>query len=145
RWVLVGLIVLGAIAAIPVVILFGVDRPLPFIACAAALAATLPLPVVYGALQGAEQFKALGLTQPFYSVLKLVLGVLIGLLGFGATAVLFGVTAATAASLFVGLVPLRNALRQSAGRPEPSDLKLFGGYAAVAAVGTVGYAVHTSA
>jgi O-antigen/teichoic acid export membrane protein len=145
RWILIGLLVLGALAAIPLVILFGVDRPLPFLACAAALAATLPLPVIYGALQGAEQFKALSFTQPFYSVLKLVLGALIGVLGFGASAVLFGVTVATAASLAVGMVPLRKALRQSTGRPEPSDLKLFGGYAAMAAVGTVGYAVHTSA
>lgn len=144
RWVLVGLLVLGGIAAIPVVILFGVERPLPFIACAAALAATLPLPVVYGALQGAERFKALSFTQPFYSFLKLGAGALIGLLGFGASAVLFGVAAATAASLFVGLVPLRDSLRRSADRPEPRDLNLFGGYAAVAAVGTVGYALHTS-
>lgn len=134
----------GALLAYPLIELLNIDRPLPFLATAAALAVALPLPVAYGGLQGTERFGALSITQPIYAGLKLLAGVILALVGLGASAVTFGVAAATGLSLLVALIPLRGALRAAVGAAPDPQWRLLGGYAIGAAIGVCGYAVHTN-
>ncbi len=143
RWIVL-VVVLTALFAYPLILLLHVERPLPFIATAVALAVALPLPVAFGALQGAERFGTLSFVQPVYALFKLAAGVAIGLLGFGASAVMFGVAAATAVSFLVVLAPLRAMLRASEGREEPTDMTLVSAYTLGTAIGVCGYAVHTN-
>lgn len=142
RWIAV-IVSLTVISAYPLILVFHVDRPLPFIATAVALAVALPLPIAFGALQGEERFGVLSFVQPVYALMKLTAGVVIGLLGFGASAVMFGVAAATAASFLVVIAPLRAMLRASEGA-QTSDLNLVSAYTLGTAIGVCGYAVHTN-
>lgn len=134
----------GALIAYPLFELLNVDRPLPFIATAVALAVTLPLPIAYGGLQGSERFGTLAVMQPVYAGLKLLVGVSLGLAGLGASAVVFGVATATALSLLVALYPLRKTMRLAREHGEDPAFQLLGGYAVGAAIGVCGYAVHTN-
>ena len=143
RWILF-IVALTALSAYPLILAFHVDRPLPFIATAVALAVALPLPVAFGALQGAERFGVLSLVQPAYALLKLIAGVTIGLLGFGASAVMFGVASATAASILVVIAPLRAMLRASERSNQSSDMTLVSTYTLGTAIGVCGYAMHTN-
>jgi len=134
------------LSAYPLIVLFHIDRPLPFLATAMAVAVSLPLPLAFGALQGAERFGALSFVEPAYSALKLIAGIAVAALGFGASAVTFGVAGATVASIVVALVPLRAMLRASRDRPDHTlaPARVLGGYSVGAAVGLCAYAVHTS-
>lgn len=143
RWILI-IVGLTTLCAYPLIEVLSIDRPLPFIATAVALAAALPLPLAFGALQGAERFDVLSVVQPVYALLKLLAGVTLGLIGFGASAVIFGVAGATAASLLVAIIPLRAMLRASEGTSVSSDLKLLNRYTIGTAIGVCGYAVHTN-
>lgn len=132
------------LSAYPLIQIFAIDRPLPFIATAVALAAALPLPIAFGSLQGAERFGLLSFVQPIYAVLKLLAGVVIGMLGFGASAVLFGVAGATAACLVVAIAPLRSMLRASERTGADPTMTLVSTYTIGTAVGVCGYAIHTN-
>lgn len=115
RW---GSIVVGAgvLLAVPFGIVFNVERELPVAAAAAAVVATLPLPVVWGGLQGSERFAMLGGSQLVYAVAKVAIGAGLAALGFGAAAIVFGLAAATLLSFAVSLIPLRTLLVQARGR-----------------------------
>jgi O-antigen/teichoic acid export membrane protein len=143
RWIVV-VVALTALSAYPLILVLHVDRPLPFIATAVTLAVALPLPVAFGALQGAERFGVLSFVQPVYALLKLAAGVAIGLLGFGASAIMFGVAAATVASMLVVIAPLWAMLRASERENQSSDLTLVSAYTLGTAIGVCGYAVHTN-
>lgn len=126
RW---GAILLGVglAMAIPFAIVFNVERELPLLAVGAAVLATLPLPVAWGGLQGLERFGMLGSSQLLYGTLKLLAGVILGALGFGAAAIVFGVAIATLLAFTASLWPLRPYL--SAGvRRARSSLRLFDAY-----------------
>lgn len=133
-----------ALLAYPLILILNVDRPLPFIATALVLMVSLPLPIVFGALQGAERFGMLSVVEPIYSLLKLLAGLAIGLLGFGASAVMFGVSAATVVSMLVVALPLREMLRASEREGSSSDLSLVNTYTLATAIGVCGYAAHTN-
>lgn len=143
QWILF-VVALTALSAYPLILILHVNRPLPFIATAMALAVALPLPVAFGALQGMERFGVLSFVQPVYALLKLAAGVTIGLLGFGASAVMFGVVGATAASILVVIAPLRAILRASGQPDQSSDMTLVSTYTLGTAIGVCGYAVHTN-
>ncbi len=94
--------------------------------------------------QGTERFGLLSLVQPIYALLKLLTGIAIGLLGFGASAVLFGVAGATAASIVVAIAPLRAMLRASEELGADPTMNLLSRYTVGTAIGVCGYAVHTN-
>ncbi len=105
RWGLI-ILAIGAMIAVPFAIIFNVDRELPVIALAAAVMATVPLPIAWGGLQGSERFMALGLSQLAYAVLKVVIGLGLAAVGFGAAAIVFGLALATALTIVISLLPL---------------------------------------
>ncbi len=128
-----GVMVLLALASIPLSIAFEVNRELPFLALAVAVIATLPLPISWGGLQGLERFPTLAGLQLLYGMLKLAVGVGLAAAGFGAAAIVLGVAAATIASFLVSLLPLRSLLEAGA-RHARGTLKLLDGYTARAAL-----------
>jgi O-antigen/teichoic acid export membrane protein len=145
RWIAVAVAAI-AISAVPLIELLHIERPLPFLATAVAIAVALPLPLVFGALQGSEQFGTLSLALPAFSAVKLIVGATLALVGFGASAVTFGVAAATVLTMLVALLPLRRMLRAAPATrmtTAPSG-RALAGYSAAAAVGYCAYAAHTS-
>lgn len=143
RWILL-ILLITAVLAYPLIHLLSVDRPLPFIATGTALAVALPMPLFNGALQGTERFAMLSMVQPAYSLMKLIAGVTLGLIGFGASAVMFGVATATLTAMVVAVVPLIPMLRASEGYELDSRVTLVSTYSLGTAVGVFGYAIHTS-
>jgi O-antigen/teichoic acid export membrane protein len=105
---------LGLAAAIPFALIFNVDRELPVLAVSVAVMATVPLPIAWGGLQGEERFASLGASQLVYAVLKVGAGITLAALGFGASAIVFGIGVATLATIAFSLWPLAGLLR--AGR-----------------------------
>ncbi len=108
------LLVCAAIA-IPAALLTHVSRPLPAIATAIALLVALPAPMIWGALQGTEQFTAFGASQVAYSGVKFVAGVVLAALGYGAAAIMFGVALASVLAAVASLWFLRGILAASRG------------------------------
>ncbi len=95
----------GALAAA------GRGDPGATIATAATITAALVIPAVWGGLQGARLFVALGLAHLTFAGTRLGAGVAVGLAGGGAGAVMGGVAAATAFTLALTFVPLRGLWR----------------------------------
>jgi O-antigen/teichoic acid export membrane protein len=83
------------------------------IATAATIAAALVIPGVWGGLQGARLFVVLGLAHLTFAGTRLGAGVGIGLAGGGPGAVMGGVAAATAFTLGLTLLPLRDLWRRA--------------------------------
>ncbi len=78
------------------------------IATAATISAALVIPAVWGGLQGARLFVVLGLAHLTFAGTRLGAGVGIGLAGGDTAAVMAGVAAATAFTLALTLLPLRD-------------------------------------
>ncbi|MDX6668350.1 MAG: hypothetical protein QOK04_1730 [Solirubrobacteraceae bacterium] len=119
RWTLI-VLALGAVLSLPLALIFDVHRPLPAIATAFALLATVPIPIAWGGLQGTGRFLGLGAAQAGFAVLKFGAGVTLGLLHTGSAGVMFGVGAASAVALGVAFLPLRelwNSARDLSHRP----------------------------
>jgi O-antigen/teichoic acid export membrane protein len=81
------------------------------VATAATISGALVIPAVWGGLQGARLFVALGLAHLTFAGTRLGAGLGIGLGGGGAAAVMGGVAAATVFTLALTLVPLRDLWR----------------------------------
>jgi len=113
RWGAI-VLALGLAAAIPAALIFNVERELPVLAVSVAVMATVPLPIAWGGLQGGERFASLGFSQLVYAVLKVTAGIALAALGFGASAIVFGIAAATLFTIAFSLWPLAGLLR--AGR-----------------------------
>jgi O-antigen/teichoic acid export membrane protein len=109
------LLVLTAVALGPLAAAIGLHRSLPVVATSAAIAFSLPAPVVWGGLQGAGLFGSLGLAQVLVAAARLAAGLAIGLAGGGATSVMFGVAAATGVAVGAALFPLRSLLAAARG------------------------------
>lgn len=123
----------GVLVAIPFVLVFNVDRVLPGLAVAAAVLATVPIPIATGGLQGSERFATLGLVQVVYGALKVGFGVGLAALGFGAAAILFGITAGTLVALVLAFIPMRGMLRMGRSHARRRR-RLFDAYTRGAAV-----------
>jgi O-antigen/teichoic acid export membrane protein len=106
-----GVCMLIALLAWPATVILHIERPLPIIAASLSIAAAVPLPAAWGALQAAERFTALSLIQALGTVLKLVLGVGVAALGFGASAITFGVVLANLVAFGCAWKFLRPVLR----------------------------------
>ena len=66
------------------------------------------IPAVWGGLQGARLFVVLGIAHLTFAATRLGAGMGIGLAGGGAAAVMAGVAGATAVTLVLTLLPLRD-------------------------------------
>jgi O-antigen/teichoic acid export membrane protein len=126
-------VIVATVLFFPLVSVLHVGRLLPVVAVIVAFFVQIPIPLASGALQASERFGVLAASQSLQSGLKLVAGVALAALGFGASAVTFGFAAATAVSFGIMLVFLRPYLEQAHGAPIPART-LLGGYAAGAAI-----------
>ena len=130
-----GVCLLMAVLAWPAIELLHIDRPLPIIATALSILIAVPLPAAWGALQASERFAALGWLQSMASSLKLVFGLSLAAIGLGASAITFGVVAASAIVLGVALVVLRPLWAKARPGVHVSAQRLIGGYTLAAAIG----------
>jgi O-antigen/teichoic acid export membrane protein len=98
-------------------------------------------PVVGGVLQGEQRFAALGMVQIVQAVLRLVVGVLLISLGWGAFGAMAALPVAVAGTLLFGLFLLdRQMLRAGKSAPDISLPDLFR-YSAYTAAGLIGFAI----
>jgi len=111
-WAL-GILVLGALAY-PLLAAAGRGDAGATFATAATISAALVIPAVWGGLQGARLFVVLGIAHLTFAATRLGAGVGIGLAGGDAAAVMGGVAAATAVTLVLTLLPLRDLWRAAA-------------------------------
>jgi O-antigen/teichoic acid export membrane protein len=105
-WAL-GILALGALAY-PVLAAAGRGDAGATFATAATISAALVIPAVWGGLQGARLFVVLGIAHLTFAATRLGAGVGIGLAGGSAAAVMGGVAGATAVTLVLTLLPLRD-------------------------------------
>jgi O-antigen/teichoic acid export membrane protein len=105
-WAL-GILGLGALAY-PVLDALGRGDAGATLATAATISAALVIPAVWGGLQGARLFVVLGVAHLTFAATRLAAGVGIGVAGGGAAAVMGGVAGATAVTLALTLLPLRD-------------------------------------
>jgi O-antigen/teichoic acid export membrane protein len=141
-WAGVSALVAGAILAYPLAVAVHVGDPLPVLATAAALAASLAMPPVWGALQGAERFGALGLSQLGWAALRLAAAAGLGLAGAGAAGALAGVALGTATAALLSAAPLRGLWRASR---DAVSARLLTRYLGAAGIGFALFAALTSA
>jgi O-antigen/teichoic acid export membrane protein len=116
-WAL-GILLLGALAY-PLLAAAGRGDAGATFATAATISAALVIPAVWGGLQGARLFVVLGIAHLTFAATRLGAGVGIGLAGGGAGAVMAGVAGATAVTLALTVLPLRdlwNAAARSGAR-----------------------------
>ena len=105
-WAL-GILVLGGLAY-PLLAATGRGDAGAMFATAATISAALVIPAVWGGLQGARLFVVLGIAHLTFAATRLGAGVGIGLAGGSAAAVMGGVAGATAVTLVLTLLPLRD-------------------------------------
>jgi O-antigen/teichoic acid export membrane protein len=105
-WAL-AILALGALAY-PVLDALGRGDAGATLATAATISAALVIPAVWGGLQGARLFVVLGVAHLTFAATRLAAGMGIGLAGGDAAAVMAGVAGATAVTLVLTLLPLRD-------------------------------------
>ena len=105
-WAL-GILVLGGLAY-PLLAATGRGDAGAMFATAATISAALVIPAVWGGIQGARLFVVLGIAHLTFAATRLGAGVGIGLAGGSAAAVMGGVAGATAVTLVLTLLPLRD-------------------------------------
>jgi O-antigen/teichoic acid export membrane protein len=116
-WAL-AVLALGGVAY-PVLVALGRGDAGATVATAATISGALVIPAVWGGLQGARLFVTLGLAHLIFAGTRFAAGLGIGLAGGDAAAVMGGVAAATAFTLGLTLLPLRDLWRaadRSTGR-----------------------------
>ena len=106
----VGILAVGGVTY-PVLAALGRGDAGATVATAATIAGAFVIPAVWGGLQGARLFVVLGLAHLTFAGTRLGAGLAIGLGGGGAAAVMGGVAAATAFTLVLTGLPLRDLLR----------------------------------
>ena len=104
---------------VPIGAALGLANPLAVAATAATVAIALVIPVVWGGLQGAGQFRALSWATLLFAGTRLTAGLAIGAAGGSVGAVMLGVAVATALTAAVSLVPLRGLLGLAEDRELP--------------------------
>jgi O-antigen/teichoic acid export membrane protein len=112
-----GVLLLGAVVSAVMAAVGRGDAAATF-ATAATIAFALVIPAVWGGLLGARLFLVFGLAQLAFAGTRFAAGLAIGLSGGDAAAVMAGVAAATAVTLGLTFLPLRDLWRtaERAGR-----------------------------
>ena len=105
----VALLALTAVL-VPIGAAFGLANPLAIGATAATIAIALVIPVVWGGLQGAGQFRELSGATMLFAGTRLAVGLIIAVAGGSVGAIMLGIAVATALTALASLLPLRGLL-----------------------------------
>lgn len=98
-------------------------------------------PVVGGALQGLQQFTALGAVQVVQALLRLILGAALIWLGLGVVGAMASLPLASVAALLVGWLLLDGAVKRKTAVHHEVKLPELFRYSAFTAAGLIGYAL----
>ena len=140
RWGSVALLVL-ILLSWPLARFLHIDEIGPVLALAAATLLMVVRPVVGGALQGLQQFSALSTVQITQALLRLLLGMLLVWLGWGAFGAMFSLPLASGVALIVGWMLLDTAVKQKTAVHHQVHLPELFRYSTYTAAGLIGYAL----
>jgi O-antigen/teichoic acid export membrane protein len=102
------------VVLVPIGAALGLSNPLAIGATAATIAIALVIPVAWGGLQGAGQFRELSGATLLFAGTRLGVGLVIAAAGGSVGAVMLGIAAATAVTALLSLLPLRGLLAHGA-------------------------------
>lgn len=123
----IGAFILWIPIAFPLAAVLQIDSPVPVIAAGSALILGFSLPVVWGAFQGEQRFRDLGLNMCVLSVGRFVLGALLVFLGASVAGAVGALTIATAVAFVLAYPSVRSSL--GSGRrvgPPARELVAYG-------------------
>ena len=140
RWGSVALLLLLLLSQ-PLAQFLQIDEVGPVLALAAATLLMVVRPVLGGALQGLQQFSALGLVQIVQALLRLLLGALLVWLGWGAFGAMISLPLASGVALLAGWQLLDNAVKQKTAVHHQVHLPELFRYSTYTAAGLIGYAL----
>jgi O-antigen/teichoic acid export membrane protein len=106
----IGAFILWIPIAFPLAAVLQIDSPVPVIAAGSALILGFSLPVVWGAFQGEQRFRDLGLNMCVLSVGRFVLGALLVFLGASVAGAVGALTIATAVAFVLAYPSVRSSL-----------------------------------
>ena len=124
-----------AVVLVPIGATVGLANPLAVGATAATVAIALVIPVAWGGLQGAGQFRELSGATLLFAGSRLAVGLAIAAAGGDVGAVMLGIAVATALTALLSLLPLRSLLAAHGADAAPSRHGLATIPNAAAAVG----------
>ncbi len=135
--------VLVAAASVPIASFLNVPSPLPVVAMASIFLVAGGSTVVGGTLQGLQRFFVISANGVLVPIFRLIGGVVLISLGWGAAGALGASTISTFLAVMVGLFFVRDILRM---KYEPHGLALsaLSWYAGVVLLGTLAYTVLTN-
>jgi O-antigen/teichoic acid export membrane protein len=134
RRLMVRLTIVGCVAFVvwiplsfPLATVLQIDSPWPVIAAGSALVLGFSLPVVWGAFQGGQRFRQLGVNMSVLAITRFVVGTVAVLLGASVSGAIGAITVATAIA-FVFAYPAVRARRGTGARigPPARELVAYG-------------------
>jgi O-antigen/teichoic acid export membrane protein len=127
------LTVVGALAFLvwipfswPLADLLQIDSAVPVIAAGSALILGFTLPVIWGALQGEQRFRELGVNMMVLAIGRFAIGVLLVLVGASVAGAIGATTMATVLALGIALPPYRGGRLPERVGPDPRVLVAYG-------------------
>ena len=115
--------------AFPLATVLQIDSPAPVIAAGSALILGFSLPVVWGAFQGEQRFRDLGLNMCILAIGRFILGAALVALGASVTGAVGALTIATAVAFVLAYPSVRSTLGSGTGRhvgPPARELVNYG-------------------
>jgi len=140
RWGALALII-ALLLSYPVAKFLNIEDIGPVLALAVATLFMVVRPVVGGTLQGIQRFGALGSVQVIQATARLILGVILMLLGWGAFGAVVALPVASALALIFGWFVLRRALPAAKGTHHGVKIGDLYYYSSFAAIGLIGFAL----
>ena len=140
RWGAVALII-ALLLSYPIARFLNIEDIGPVLALAVATMFMVVRPVVGGTLQGIQRFGALGSVQVIQAAARLILGVSLILLGWGAFGAVVALPVASALALIFGWFVLRRALPAARGAHHGVKTGDLFYYSSFAAIGLIGFAM----
>ena len=140
RWGALALII-ALLLSYPVAKFLNIEQIGPVLALAVATMFMVVRPVVGGTLQGIQRFGALGSVQVIQAAARLILGVFLILLGWGAFGAVVALPVASALALIFGWFVLRRALPAAKGTHHGVKIGDLFHYSSFAAIGLIGFAL----
>lgn len=140
RWGALALLV-ALVLSYPVAKFLQLDEIGPVLALAVATLFMVVRPVVGGTLQGVQRFGALGAVQVIQAGSRLILGVLLIWLGWGAFGAVIALPISSGLALIFGYYFLRRVLAPEAGAHHDVSVGDLFQYSSFAATGLIGFAL----
>ncbi len=140
RWGALALII-ALLLSYPIAKFLHIDDIAPVVALAVATLFMVVRPVVGGTLQGVQRFGALGAVQVIQAGSRLILGVLLILLGWGAFGAVVALPISSGLALIFGYYFLRRILAPEEGARHDVSLGDLFQYSSFAAIGLIGFAL----